>query len=290
MPSIRWVLLDLSEGAACTNGETLTPQGLADIAEAVTLQIQQDWCPLTGSEPTVRAGSSPTDIEPGESVYGFKKDIGAPSASAFHDKDGNGVPFALCAVPTCDSIISGPGSLSNDASHEILEADRDPGTNRLLDDQNGSVHADEACDAIEVQTCGKTLASGKVAQVSNFVLDAWRTPGGKPPYDYMSLKGLAGAVAPPGPMQTAPGNGGNYQITAPFQASAEGQVFAARAHELQVVGKMRKVMNWTSRSFRRLFGTHPVQLGHHKKGEPMPSAPAGWSHPSAQVILSLLPK
>ena len=98
------------------------------------------------------------------------------------------------------------------ASHEILETAGDQGANQWSDDLRGTLHAFEMCDAVVVQTYGKTCADGTVVQVSNWLLRSSFNPHASAPFDYMSSAGLPGAVAPPGPMQIALGNGGNYQI------------------------------------------------------------------------------
>jgi hypothetical protein len=65
----------------------------------------------------------------------------------------------------------------------------------------------------------------------------------------MTSANLAGAVAPSGPLQTAPGNGGNYQIVSNW--GGDKQVFAVERH---LIGTRRKGMapNWSSRAGRRL--------------------------------------
>jgi hypothetical protein len=65
----------------------------------------------------------------------------------------------------------------------------------------------------------------------------------------MSSANLPGAVSPPGPLQTAPGQGGNYQIISKW--GGDSQVFAAAHH---LMGTRRKGMhpNWSSRAGRRL--------------------------------------
>ena len=98
----------------------------------------------------------------------------------------NGVPFSLCAVTTCESLY-GPNGLSVDASHEILETAGDPGANLFANDNKGVLHAVEMCDAVEVQTYGKTCKDGTVVQVSNCLLRAWFMPGASGPYDYMTF-------------------------------------------------------------------------------------------------------
>ena len=171
-----------------------------------------------------------------------------PAASAYHDINGNGVPFALCAVTTCGSLL-GPTGVSVDASHEILETAGDEGANQFANDNNGLLHAVEMCDAVEIQTYGKTCGDGTVVQVSNWLLRSWFIPGAAGPYDYMTSASIPGAVQPPGALQTAPGQGGNYQIVS--QWGGDRQVFAAAHH---LIGTRRKGMhpNWSSRAGRRL--------------------------------------
>jgi hypothetical protein len=65
----------------------------------------------------------------------------------------------------------------------------------------------------------------------------------------MTFAKMAGAVSPPGPLQTAPGHGGNYQIISKW--GGDKQVFAAALH---IIGTRRKGNNpnWSSRAGRRL--------------------------------------
>jgi len=109
----------------------------------------------------------------------------------------------------------------------------------------------EMCDAVEVQTYGKTTTDGTVVQVSNWLLRAWFIPGAAGPYDYMSMAKLPGAVAPPGPLKTAPGHGGNYQIVS--KAAGSKQVFAAvQQHHIEGIRRKGMVPNWSSRAGRRM--------------------------------------
>jgi hypothetical protein len=258
-----WVLVDESAGAAAGDGSTISPAVLAIIAEAVAAQLNGEFAAEYGGTVSVRAGASPTDVQPGELVCSLVSAFdNLPGASAYHD-DVSGQPVAYVAVTTCGSLY-GPTGVSVDISHELCEAQGDPGCNELLDDESGQVHANEKCDAVEVQTYAKTCADGTEVQVSNFLLRAWTIPGAGGPFDYMTQAGLAGAVAPAGPMQTAAGDGGNYQIVAPFQDSSEGQVFSAAsgAHvePARIVGTRRKgqTPHWASRAGRRLGLRRPT--------------------------------
>jgi len=249
MNAVKWVLIDSSNGTATQDGSTLSAGVLSQIAEAVQNQVNQEFAAEWGAQATIRVGANSTDIQPGEWAYVFLPSLpDAPGASAYHDINGNGVPFALCAVTTCGSLL-GPTGVSVDASHEILETAGDQGANQFANDNSGLLHAVEMCDAVEVQTYGKTCKDGTVVQVSNWLLRAWFIPGAAGPYDYMTVAALPGAVSPPGSLQTAPGHGGNYQIISKW--GGDKQVFAAAHH---IVGTRRKGMNphWSSRAGRRL--------------------------------------
>lgn len=253
MNAVNWVLIDQTNGATTQDGSTLSPSVLSHIAEAVQNQVLNEFAAEWGAKATIRVGADKNDIQPGEWAYGFVPQLpDAPGASAYHDIDGNGVPFALCAVTTCGSLY-GPDGVSVDASHEILETAGDEGANQFANDNKGRLHAVEMCDAVEVQTYGKTCADGTVVQVSNWLLRAWFVPGAAGPYEYMSFAGLPGAVAPSGPLQTAPGHGGNYQIISKW--GGDKQAFAAAKH---IIGHRRKGQdpNWSSRAGRRLKELH----------------------------------
>lgn len=250
MNAVKWVLIDKTTADGTTkDGSKLSPAALANIAEAVQDQVNNEFADEWGARVAVRVGADLNDAQPGEWVYGFEDELpDAPGASAFHSLDNRGIPFALCAITTCGSLY-GPDGVGVDVSHEILETAGDVGANQFANDNHGLLHAVEMCDAVEIQTYAKTCANGTVVQVSNWLLRAWFNPGAQGPYDYMSSKNLAGAVAPLGPLQTAKGDGGNYQIIAKW--GGDKQVFAAATH---IVGTRRKGPhpNWSSRACRRI--------------------------------------
>lgn len=247
MSGVKWVLIDDTNGAKTKDGSTLSADVLSHIVEAVSSQANGEFAAEWGAPATLRVGANVNDIQPGEWAYAFVSQLpNAPTASAYHDINDNGVPYALCAVTTCGSLY-GPDGVSVDASHEILETAGDEGANQFANDNKGLMHAFEMCDAVEIQTYGKTCADGTVVQVSNWLLRDWFIPGAGAPYAYMSRENLPGNVSPPGPLETAPGNGGNYQIVS--KAGAGKDVFA-----LEIVGTRHKgeKPNWTSRAGRRL--------------------------------------
>jgi hypothetical protein len=251
MNEVNWVLIDETKGATTSDGGKLSADVLSHIAEAVNSQLNEEFATEWGARAKLRVGANANDIQPGEWAYVFLPSLpNAPGASAYHDIDNKGVPFALCAVQTCGSLY-GPDGVSVDASHEILETAGDEGANTFANDNKGSLHAFEMCDAVEIQTYGKTCKDGTIVDVSNWLLRAWFIPGAAGPYEYMSMAKLPGAVAPSGPLATARGHGGNYQIIS--KAVGEKQVFGA-AHEFMIEGTRRKGANpnWSSRTARRM--------------------------------------
>jgi hypothetical protein len=251
---IKWAFIDSTNGAPCANGEVMTPEALATIAAACTLQLNRDY----GSNSSARAATADT-IQPGERVFTWLNGLSVQGALAFHSVDGQGVEYGEEDITGCSSLFGMGASASAAASHEMLETENDPGCNRGLDDGQGTTHADEECDAIEVQTYAVQV-NGIDVGVSNFLLDSWGIPGAPPPYTFMTANNIPGGVDPPGPMQTAPGNGGNYQSVWPSPTSF-GQVtaehvaaFTRGGHALRIVGTPRKpakVKHWNSRAAKR---------------------------------------
>jgi hypothetical protein len=216
----KWVLL-LDKPGPCQNGQVPDLAVLQVIAEVVEAQVNADYGPLCGEVDCAIRASDGSDIQPDEKRYVFMASLpDAPGASAYHVPDA-----AYCAVSTCADFY-GPNGLSVDCSHEVLEDAGNPGCNAAVDDGQGQEHELEECDAVETQTYGLTHPSAGVVQVSNFLLPSWRIPGAPAPYSYMAKMGLPGAVDPPGPFQTAPGAGGNYQLVFPSGSSGMKQVFA----------------------------------------------------------------
>lgn len=256
-----WVIIDNTNGTPTAGGEVLTNATLTSICAVVQDQLNGEYADEYGGESCIRAGSSPTDVQPGEkvgSIVGALPD--APGASAYHNV-AQGVPDAFFAIATVQTLVGEGSSLSVDISHEMLEAEGDPGCDQFIDDGNGTEHADERCDAVEVQTYPKTAPDGSTVYVSNFLLDAWGIVGAEGPYSYMAFASLPGAVDPPGPLQTAPGDGGNYQIIRKVDENGAGQVTANTKfgemfpnyvhHGLAIEGTPRKgVPEWNSRASR----------------------------------------
>ena len=161
-------------------------------------------------------------------------------------------------VTTCQSLF-GLNGLSVDASHEILETAGDEGANFFAKDNQGALHALEMCDAVELQTYGKTCKDGTVVQVSNWLLRSWFIPNDSGPYDYMTMAKLPGAVAPTGPFKTARGHGGNYQIIGKPVGSS--QLFpSGQRHQIEGTRRKGPVPHWSSRASRRISSTATIDI------------------------------
>jgi hypothetical protein len=218
---IRWAIVDDTAGAPCADGTVLTQAIMQNMALAVTIQLCRDL----GCEDSVRVAADVNDIQPGERVFAFRNGLPeAPGALAYHSIDGVGVEFGMGDWASCSSAIGAGPSGSGAFSHEALETRGDRACNGWADDGAGSLHATERCDAVEVQSYAITLDDGTQVFVSDFLYDAWWIPGAPGPYSYCAAAGLAPDC--PGPFQTAPGNGGNYQVIAP-SPTASSQIFAS---------------------------------------------------------------
>jgi hypothetical protein len=224
---MSFALVDESQGATTADGAALTPTVLESIASACLAQLNRDVSSETGGGPYLVRVSTGADIQPGEIVFSILPTLpNAPGAIAYHDVLGNGVPVAYDAITLSDSL-TGPGnSLSVAISHELCETAGDPGCNRWADRGDGTEVALEQCDAVESQTYDVGLALATGIHVSNFVLRSFFEPGAPPPYDFMTSYGIATTTAPPGPMQTAPSGGGDYQIVRQTSPQSETQVTA----------------------------------------------------------------
>jgi hypothetical protein len=268
MNTMKWVLFDRTEGATTRDGKRLTPDALRQMAEAVQAQINEEFATEWGACAEIRVGARANDVKAGEWAFILVPALpDAPGASAYHDITDKGVPYAFCAVTTCDSLL-GRGGISVDLSHEILETFGDEGANLYAYDNSGTLHAMEMCDAVEMQTYAKQAKDGTPVQVSNWLLRSWFMMGSSGPYEYMSLARLPGAVQPAGPLKTAVGHGGNYQIVGRWKGATH-NVFAQRgaaAAEQHIEGVRHKGMvpHWSSRTALRLSkmaNTDPAMRG-----------------------------
>lgn len=270
---MKYVLLDETNGATTSSGEKLTPQLLALAAQVATVFLNRDVAQHWGSGGMVRAGSSPTDIQPNEVPAHVQPALDVQGAIAYHSVDGAGRPDIYDGITLSDTLF-GPGGWLSAITHEIAEGEADPGTNTLRADNAGKLFAQEASDPVEVQSYPITLnADGTVAAtpnttpglaadgsftayVSNFVTDAYFTPGHTGPYDFMTEQGIPGANGPAGPFQLVPASGGDYQIWEP-DPQQEQQTFASAGHKgaVQVHGSLDR---------RKARKAHPSSRAHRR--------------------------
>jgi hypothetical protein len=243
---MNFVLIDATNGATTSDGGKLTPAILALMAMALTIYANAHVAAEYGGQHNVRAGSGPTDIQPGEIPFSIGATLtDAPGAIAYHDVMAQGSPDAFDAITLSDSLMGAGNSLSVALSHEIAETIADEGCNLLATGTDGKGYAREACDPVEQSSYPIALSDNTLVYVSDFVLRSYFIPNHPGPFNYMSAKGLPGAVACPGPLQIAPAGGGNYQI-----------VYSSVGSEAQVTGMISdkrhaKKAHPTSRTSRR---------------------------------------
>jgi hypothetical protein len=208
----EYVLIDETGGAATSSGEAWTLEKLEIAARLLEIYLNRDVASEWGGADRVRVGISPTDINPGERVHTYMATLPkAPDDVAYHDKDGQGVPYSMQAIGLTRDLFGPLGALQA-TSHEMAEMLGDPGTNRYAKDGKGRQFAIELCDAVEMQSYSiHDETTGTDAYVSNFLTQAFFDPGNSGPFDFLSTM-AQNDQAPMAPFQTAPGNGGNYQI------------------------------------------------------------------------------
>jgi hypothetical protein len=208
----------------------VTPAWLAKCAAAVEVQLNRDVAAEWGGAYSVRPGSK-TDVAKGGIAFGLVDALtAAPGDVAYHDVDGNAVPFALLALQTCSTL----DDVSIGVSHECCETAGDPACNTWSDNGGGLEYAQELCDSVEALS----YAIDGI-HISDFVTRAFFAPQSRGAYHYLASVGEADLA---GPYATAP-NG--YQLQRP----SGGQV-------VQVTGSMRAMRathakHFSSRTYRR---------------------------------------
>jgi hypothetical protein len=227
---MRWVLLNEGKSAPIT--AQASPTWLADVAGAMTVQLNRDLAPNWGGSYSVRAGKDANDVAADECVMALVDDLPqAPDAVAFHSVLGNAQPFALESLNACNTL----DDVSKAISHELCEAAGDPYTNLWADGGQGTSYARELCDAVE---SWGYLING--IQVSDFVLQSFFAVGAVGPYHFLASTGEMPDLA--GPFATA---WGGYQVV-----RAEGST-TSQIHGAIAVSRLPKRRHWSSRTYRR---------------------------------------
>jgi len=234
---MRFVLMDLSQGATCGDGTSLSATMLAMMADAYTKQLNTPYSAEYGGNFEVRVGANQADLQAGEYPFAFLPSLqDAPGAIAYHQTNGNGLPFLFDGVTESDTVNGQGNSVTVAGSHELLETARDPGCNLWAEDEQGNAIALEVADPFENQTYSVQTSAGLV-WVSNFALGAWFTPGRVGPYSYMAAV-QSGAVDAPSPLTLAPGQG--YMIRQVYDPSSEQSVQGYRTERVGAIHLARR--------------------------------------------------
>lgn len=245
----------------------LTPAWLARCAQAATLQLSRDAAKYWGTAVDgCRVGSGPTDVQPGELAFTIvDEESDAPGAVAFHDVQGNAVPFAVLILSTCNTL----DDASTAITHELLEANGDLDCNDWCDDGQGHEWARETCDAVESNSYPIDLADGQPpVAVSDFVLPSFFAQGGQAPFNFCATLSPATGDSPSTPFATASGgyqierdSGGNEQQVQGDRprgivgAPRPGQDLRDRhLNGTPRAAREARMRSWTSRAARRGWG------------------------------------
>lgn len=201
---MKFSLVNESTLTAPQFGGPLDAATLSKMAAALEIQLNRDVALYWGGTHTVDVISSIDQLQPEVVVCAILDSLpGNSGAIAYHDVQGNELPYVLLGRAMCNSLLSGPGSVSAVLSHELCETVGDPYINVWRDDGKGRMWAQELCDA--VQGWGYEIDG---VSVSDFVLPAFFAPGAEGPYNFVASIPQLGPICL-GPLQTAPGG---YQL------------------------------------------------------------------------------
>ena len=146
------------------------PDGaLEAIAEALTIQIERDFCPAWHREPVrVTVGGR------GDKIHFFDTSHDAIDYG-WHYVDGDGLPYAHVfvepSIKNGSDWVSGRDAISISAGHEVLELLGDPAANSYCFDGRDRLWAHEICDAVQERSYRITAGGMRVhARVSKRVL------------------------------------------------------------------------------------------------------------------------
>jgi hypothetical protein len=240
--SLRFALIDSTEGATTADGGKLTPTVLAQMAAILTIYANRNVASEYGGDHLIRAANGPGDLQVGEIPFAILATLdNAPGAIAYHDVDAQAAPDCFDAITLSNSLLGPGNSLLVALAHEIAETIADEGANLLAQGSDAQGYAREACDPVESNSYPISLADGTVGYVSDFVLRSYFVPNHPGPWNWMASRNLGGAAVG-APLQVATGG---YQITY-ASIGAQGQVNGAiRA------SRLLKKRHPTSRTHRR---------------------------------------
>lgn len=183
---ISIVIVNVDEQATITDAE------IANVAAALTRQVQEHIAPNWNVTATVRAATAASPALPGEWRAELRKVPTIEGALGFHDRQPDGTPIIYVFPELC---VQDGSSWSSCLSHEVVEALVDPYLKTAAQDDTGKFYAVEAADQVEQDTY---RIDG--IEVSNFNtyenFYPMNTPGEV--YDYLKLQTKPLEVRPGG--------------------------------------------------------------------------------------------
>ena len=153
----------------CLINEATTPLGvnINDLAAALQVQVDRDFCPAWGIGKVTVSVSSSTSAPPGSWVLVLLDTADQQGAEGYHEYTDDDMPTGKVFVKTTQEAGD---VVSVTVSHELLEMLADPGINLCYqgEQQTPTFYAGEVCDAVEEQSY---IING--VPVSDFVYPAW---------------------------------------------------------------------------------------------------------------------
>lgn len=163
--------------------EGLTSTLLTETRDALDEYANGPLSAHHGVSCSFRIAYDASDRKPGEYAIHLVENIpDAPGALAYHYVV-DGRPDIVLGLVDCEMSLTSQDGLPWVLSHEVAEAEGDPGANEWVDAGGGKQRAKELCD--RVQNVG--FATSKGAMVSDFLLREAFIPGSPGPWDYVSL-------------------------------------------------------------------------------------------------------
>jgi hypothetical protein len=221
---LRFVFIDLT---TATTPDALRPGAiLPSLIAALLAQVSDDWGPFYGNPGVAMRVGTVADRAADEIAVNFRDTIPQDGALAYHTVT-DGVPDVEIACDLFETISSGNESMTQGASHEILELLGDRGANGWKDKQDaiGTTEAEEVADPVQ----NTFYMQGDIA-VSNFVLPSYFIPGAPGPWDFLGVMTA----------QTDIVNGYAIRATAPVDVQdVQGEVVRAVKRKHHLVGEDR---------------------------------------------------
>ena len=163
--------------------EGLTSTLLSETRDALDEYANGPLADHHGCKCSFRVSYDVNDRKPEEYAIHLVESIpDAPGALAYHYVV-DGRPDIVLGLIDCEMSLTTSDGLPWVLSHEVAEAEGDPGANEWVDAGGGKQRAKELCD--RVQNIG--FATSKGAMVSDFLLREAFIPGAPGPWDYVSL-------------------------------------------------------------------------------------------------------